>query len=173
MFYFISPTYLQPPCQSTAQVLGTVAYFFIAIVLILGLLKLFSMWKLLISSLHLKKNPTLPVFFKVNWKALTIKIHVWISQHYACSYQSIHCYFSLPFITWQYNSSVLLPQSKKLCVHLPGQWIYPILDTVWSGGTKMCKLLCSSEMDSFSILPYWMSSRMPTVAEEIVLIMCL
>lgn len=43
LLYFISSTCLQTPCQSTAQVLGTVAYFFIAIILILGLLKLFSM----------------------------------------------------------------------------------------------------------------------------------
>lgn len=98
---------------------------------------------------------------------------VWISQHYECSYWSIHCNFNLLFVTWQYNSSVLLPQLKKLCVHLPGQWTYLVLDTTWSAGTKTCKLLCSSEMDSFSSLPYWLSSRMPTVAEEIVLIMCL
>lgn len=118
MLYFISSTYLQTPCQSTAQVLGTVAYFFITIVLILGLLELFSMWKLLMSSLQKQseKKKLFLYFFKVNWKALTIKTHMCVStsQHYEFSFENICCNFILCLVTWQYHSSVLLPQSKEI-----------------------------------------------------------
>lgn len=115
---FISPTYLQTPCQSTAQVLGTVAYFFYCHRSGLGTFRTFFYVKTSHEQFTLLRRTTLPVFFKVNWKALTINIHVsvWASQHNERSLQSIHCNFILCFLIWQYHGSVLLPQSKKWCI---------------------------------------------------------